>query len=134
MKIRLKYTLYSFLSLLIGGVIYILFRSDTYIHSFLNITTLYLSNTDFFGDEIIRYALPDFLWGFSLSMMVYAVLLPNKKKSIYAGMLCAFLGTLWEILQKLSIVTGTFDIIDCLMYISSAVFSYIIYNKTEVSK
>ncbi len=131
MKNRLIYTLQSVISLTFGAIIYILFRKNTYLHGFLNISTPLLSNIEFFADNLIRYALPDFLWCYSFTMMIYAVLMPQKKKGIYAGVFCAFSGIFWEILQKLSVVSGTFDLIDCAMYIFASYYSYKIYNKRE---
>ncbi len=129
MKNRCFYIIHSFLSIFIGAFIYIVFRSNTYIHNFLNIKEPLLSNINFYGDQIIRYALPDFLWCYSFTMLIYAILMPVKNKSLIVCISCIIFGILWEILQLLSIITGTFDLIDCFMYILAAIISYIIYIK-----
>ncbi len=134
MKKRCCYLIRAVISLCLGLCIYLFFRQGTYIHKILTISNgFWLSEINFFWDSLVRYALPDFLWGYALSMMLYALWLP-KKKIYLISYVSASLGVMWEILQLLSIAKGTFDIIDCGMYILASWISYISYKKREKSK
>ncbi len=130
MKSRCYCILHSIISLLTGLVIYILFRKNTYIHSALNIfPDMFFANDNFLFDEIIRYALPDFFWSYSLCLGLYSIYLPTGKGKVIIPATACSLGIGWEVMQKLGIASGTFDIIDCLMYVGASLVSYIIYLK-----
>ncbi len=128
MKFRCKYIIHSLTALIIGLAIYILFRRNTYIHSFLNLTDTVYLNVPFYGDIFIKFQLPDFLWGYSLTMALYAVLLPKNSRLPF--FITIFFGTSFEILQHLHIVSGTFDFLDCIMYFLAALISNIVYNRS----
>ncbi len=130
MKSRCYCILHSIISLLVGITIYILFRKNTYIHTYLSISPdMFFGNNKFLLDEVMRYALPDFLWSYSLNFGLYSIYLPNNKWRIIIPVIVSILGFCWEILQKAGLTNGTFDIIDCVMYVGASMVSYIIYLK-----
>ncbi len=134
MKNRVYYLSHSFFSLCVGLSLYLFVRQGTYIHQILHTPIAFgFSEVSFFGDKIVRYAFPDFLWGYALSMVLYALWLPRKKAYIIS-VISALLGIAWELCQLLSIVNGTFDIIDCGMYILASIISYHFYKKREKLK
>ncbi len=133
MKRRCYILVHSVVSLTIGLSCYLLFRRNTIIHKILNCQDLFgLSEKRFFADCQLRYYLPDFLWCYSLSMLLYAVWYPQNKIHLIP-IFSAFFGIVWELLQLLSIVNGTFDLADCTIYILASAFSYYLF-KREKSK
>lgn len=113
-------------ALIIGCVVYIIFRRDTFLHSFLPfLRNNTLSKASFFGDDIFRYYLPDFLWGYSLTAALYALYPPIKKRtSCLPVILSAFVGFVFELLQYFHIFSGTGDPIDVLIYLCAAIVAY----------
>lgn len=131
MKHRLPYILQSLISLTIGGIIYIFLRRNTYIHFIFNIPREFYCNISFPFDNFIRYHLPDFLWCYSMSMALYSILLP-KKSNISICVISMLFGIGLEVLQYLSIISGTFDFIDCIIYVLAAIISNIFYKKRGI--
>ncbi len=133
MKNRVSCILHSVISLGVGGLIYLLFREETYLHSILHMGDGILAGGHFPGDFLVRFYLPDFLWAYSLTMALYAVLLP-RKNSILVVITVGGVGIAWELLQLGGCVSGTFDVFDCLTYLSAAILSNFIFlirtNKT----
>ena len=105
-------------SLLIGLIIYVVFRPQTYISlwlgNFLKIK-YYPKNAIF-----ISFYLPDFLWALSLCSCLFAFF-PLKKQIMWLWGAVTFLyGCFWELLQMLSSGFGTADIIDIILYFTAA--------------
>ena len=122
MKIHKKEMFLSLVSLILGLLIYIFFRKGTYIHTLLKIEHPFgLSDLIFFGSDFIKYYLPDFLWAFSLTNALITVSDKTKKEVFIIGFAVILLSALWEILQLLKIVSGTFDFVDCFIYLFAVV-------------
>lgn len=122
MKIHKKEMLLSLVSLILGLLIYIFFRKGTYIHTLLKIHSSFcLSELNFIGSDFIKYYLPDFLWAFSLTNALITVSDKTKKEVFIIGFAVILLSALWEILQLLKIVSGTFDFVDCFIYLFAVV-------------
>ena len=128
-NIRFKFILFSLLFLLIGLLIYLFFRSDTIIHSFLpSSNNLKLEkihpiiNKSFFID-VLRFYIVDFLWGAALSFSLCAIACKLDSLHIILYSILSFcLGVLYEIFQYFSIFPGTFDVADICMYAVAAIF------------
>lgn len=82
-----------------------------------------------FAGEIswLRNYLPDGLWAFSFGYAFLLLWQPRPKSFLHLVPLLFLVG--FEFLQYLEIITGTFDLIDCLIYIlfylsASIVFYY----------
>lgn len=114
----------SVASLLLGAVIYLVFRSDTYIHKIIDVPLNFItSESDLILLNFLRFYFADALWAYSLTFAL--AIFSNE----YFAPLCAtFCGILWELSQKLGITKGTFDYADIAMYFfASSVAGIIIY-------
>ena len=117
--------------LLLGGLIYVIYRADTLImfswfHQFRlqGITDAFRSNTFLQKLAIpdwIKFSLPDALWLFSFT---YTMLLfwdfTITKQSIVWICLAPVVGLVSELGQLVNIIPGTFDIIDLILLILAA--------------
>ncbi len=111
----------SIISLFAGLLIYILFRKNTYINRMIEI--------DFqFNDHVIidymRFYFVDALWAYSLVFSLSIII--NEKIS---GIIVAIFSIGWEICQKTSIVAGTFDFLDIVMYLLASTIAVMIIYK-----
>ncbi len=120
-------------SLTAGAFLYGIFRQDTYIGKLL-------AGFGFPGAAaqgplpgFFSWYFPDFLWMFSLTCTVFAILLPNGKALLFWCGVCCVWGILWEVLQLLSAVSGTADWWDVCMYII-AVFTAGMINHLKRGK
>lgn len=124
------------LSLLCGGLIYLLFRPEAYVSVFFNgfiALDGLRSSLSFVSCDLINYYLVDYLWGYALCCGFVAVFLPQKQNlpcCVSAGF---GLGVVWEVLQSFDAVNGTGDMIDILMYLLAAL-SAIFVNLKEKEK
>lgn len=115
----------AFILFSLGGFIYIAFRStslrmfgwfnDLGLHDYI-MNVRILSNSIQLH-EIIKYCIPDGLWTLSYILFMDAIWSPNVNTQVFFGSIIPVIGCISEILQKLSVIKGTFDIIDLLCYI-----------------
>ena len=128
------------LPILLGGIIYVIFRTKslTMFSWFENlglsslVTILRDKFTSFKGfvPSWFYYSLPDGLWMYSFSSSF--IIFINGKKSIFLWLLIPlFTGPVVEILQLLELFPGTFDIIDIFFYIL-AIFISLTFNKKQL--
>lgn len=127
LKNRVFSAIQSAVALVAGLFIYLFLRSDTHIHSFLsaysipllsNIKTLEANGVFF---DFLKYYFADFLWGFALAAALCTIAPQfSKKHIIKSGLISFACGLVFEILQKFSVVGGTFDFADIFMYFASA--------------
>lgn len=135
MSLRKKNFTVSAGSLLFGAMLYILFRSDSYIGKaaaeFSCVETLQLLLQPLDCD-LLRYYLPDLFWGLSLGCgltMIYGA------GGLLCPMLAFYCGCIWESLQVMGIVSGTGDWLDVLMYLlGSAVCAQINLKERTMKK
>ena len=117
-KNKITFYIFGILSLFIGGIIYIVFRENTYISKLFNnyiFVSKLKNHLPFLDNNFIKYYFPDYLWAFSLSNGLHIIYLPNFKNSLLCTLVVWACGTIYELLQFLNIVSGTYDIIDILM-------------------
>lgn len=126
-------------TLVLGGMLYLSFRSDTLVmFSWLDkinllepISELRLITLPFLDNlpNWFLYSLPDGLWLFSY-LCVLLVIWDNRisKQNIQWFLLVPLLAMFSEIGQIFGIVPGTFDIIDLLFYFGGAVLPVLIYT------
>ena len=127
-----KNTLLSILALVIGCMLYVWFRPNTYISRLLgwmNTTQAPPFCSPFIRD-LFRFYLPDFLWAFSLSCGLIAIHNPGTTGIIICALAAFLLGAVWELLQHLGVVSGTADIHDAIMYLLASTLC-IIFNVKE---
>lgn len=127
MNVRVKMFLICLMGLCIGTVIYLFSRPDAYI-SIVILKILNLENTKAFLPIIISYYLPDFLWAISLCSGLFVIYPLDSRKGVVWGVVTFLYGFLWEALQLFSIVSGTADIIDVLLYLAAALTVVVINN------
>lgn len=120
-------------ALVIGALIYILFRSDTYISKiaskFLGIRNIQ-NRLSLLNSNLIKYYLPDFLWAFSLACMLQVSLKELSFGRMVSGFVAIACGVIWECLQALDVISGTGDLWDVAMYLLAGLLSiYINYKE-----
>lgn len=129
------------ITLLISGLIYILFRSSSllmfYWYNTLGIKnclknirnyTIPLSNK---SPEWIIFSLPDGLWIFSyVSFMLLIWKNTISKQSIFWILAIPIIAISSEIGQFLGLVIGTFDITDLILYILGVILPFIFFKKS----
>lgn len=130
MKKRLFWLSLSGTALLTGALLYGLCRQDTYIGAFLGeLLPIRISpQNPLYG--AFSWYIPDFLWMFSLTCTLFAVLLPKGKKQILWCVISCLWGILWELAQGTDLTAGTADLWDVFMYIM-AVFSAAMINNLK---
>ena len=134
MKTRILATCHMAAALGIGCLLYLFLREGTYLHQILHAQGIW-SRTAFFGDRLFRYYLPDFLWGYALSMGLYALYPPQGKRSdLLPALTAAVVGGAYEIAQWCGWVRGTGDVVDGLLYLYAAVAAYKIISLKEERK
>ena len=123
-------------SLAIGGTIYIVCKPDSHISNlFDNVYIIEILRDSFskINCSILYFYVPDFLWGFSLTCGLVAIL-TNKYIDIFiCGFIALICGVIWEVLQYFNIASGTFDFLDILMYLSAAIV-VVIFNLRSFKK
>jgi hypothetical protein len=141
MKNKSLHLLIGLLPTIIGGFIYIIYRSDSLLmfkwfdylglESIINI----LRNSSIANiklPDILIYSIPDALWIFSFT---YIMLLlwdfKISKQSIIWILIGPIIGIGSELLQYISIIPGTFDINDLILSTISAIlpFSFLTFKK-----
>ena len=131
-------------TLLLGGLIYILFRQDTLkmfswfdnINVSAAISELRLCTVPLSGHfpNWFLYSLPDGLWLFSYLSVLLAVW-DNviSKHNIHWLLLVPMVAIFSEIGQLFEIVPGTFDILDLTFYLGGTLLPILIYTNSIYS-
>ena len=124
----------SAFALILGAILYGLYRQDTYVGGIAgNIIGVSLPVGNAFS-VCAAYYLPDFLWMFSMVCALFAVTLPEGSLTICLCCLAAFLGIAWELMQLWDFVSGTADVHDVFLYsmavISAAIISSLKKRRT----
>ena len=132
------------LPLILGGLIYILFRSDSllmfqwfdYIGLQQSITTARQSFGHIYLPSWIIYSLPDALWIFSfISIMLTIWRDKFTRQSIFWIFIAPTIGILSEIGQAFHFIRGTFDIIDLTLILIASTIPFLILikkSKTQI--
>ena len=132
-------------TLLLGGLIYILFRQDTLkmfswfdnINLSTAISELRLFTVPFSGHfpNWFLYSLPDGLWLFSYLSVLLAVW-DNviSKHNIHWLLLVPMVAIFSEIGQLFEIVPGTFDIFDLIFYLLGTVLPVLIFTNSKTPR
>lgn len=126
------------LTLIIGGLIYILFRTDSLVMfkwfaalsldkpiEYLRDSTLTVKNhlPDWF-----LFSLPDGLWIFSYITLTLMIWGKVNKQNLFWIFFIPFIAVSSELGQLFNIVPGTFDTIDLIFYIAGAVFPLVFFK------
>lgn len=119
--------MYSFAALAVGALLYGVYRQDTYVGQYLGRVLQLRLYPNGVLSAVAAWYLPDYLWMFSMNCALFAVILPQGRKTLIWCGLALFCGVLWEVLQWCAVIPGTGDWWDILMY-SLAVFMAAIIN------
>ena len=120
--------------LFLGLLIYLFFKHGTYI----NVIFHYESNIHLGGllGRIIQSWSTDILWAYSLTCLIFYLSQPFSespiKYVIFVGEAIFFI--FMELLQKFSVINGTFDIIDIITEIFTLFFAVFICKKVISAK
>jgi hypothetical protein len=113
------------LTLLLGILIYLLFRPDNLIYNNFFSSPIKLSieiNSKL--TNFLIYSLPNGLWSLSYSQLIFHINKVKSLKTILLSSVMVFFGISIEILQIHGFINGTFDFYD--------IFSYIILYLTII--
>lgn len=131
----------SFAALLVGGLIYILFRTSSlkmfawYETIGLRSLTIALRKLTFpFAYKIpewILFSLPDGLWIFSyVSLMLFIWNNTVSVKNLFWVLIIPLLAIGSEIGQGLGLIPGTFDLADLLLYVLGITLPFLLFTKS----
>ncbi|MBQ7960070.1 MAG: hypothetical protein IJ285_02520 [Clostridia bacterium] len=115
---NVKYFLLGLASLLLGLLLYLLFRPRTHISVFvLRLLPFDIPKAFSTADiPFFTFYLADYLWAFSLSCWLRCIFI-DKSQNLLRLAIVSLAGTTYEILQYLDIISGTGDAWDCLLYL-----------------
>lgn len=132
--------LHVILPLICGALIYFLFRrSNLAIFSWFD-NTLNDVVVKYMGVGLkwslnlpswLIYSLPDGLWAYSLSYTIISIW-NNSLKPIFVIIITCSLAELFEIMQFIGLVPGTFDLIDFVLSIVAVIPAYIAVNHNKL--
>ena len=123
-------------ALLVGGLLYILFRPGTYISSLFNRAPYIIKLRQIclpYASNASKFYTPDFLWAFALGCGLIAICAPKKRGILLCSLLAFLCGVAWELLQYMRVFSGTSDICDIIMYALASALCIII-NLKEIKK
>ena len=111
----------------LGLCVYLLFNQTTYIYSFffffLRFQQITVDNDVL--DMLLKNYCADLLWAISFTFVVQSILMLKPPK-VYLLLFTTVLGVAIEIMQLFSIINGTFDLFDILVYFLGSLISIII--------
>ena len=113
-----KWNIYWWVPLIIGCLIYTLFRTDYIIYNKL-LGNLFkpLTFADTFLERVIVFSLPDGLWAMSYTILIFHIRKDKTVRTIIWSLIIPVIGAFSEIGQFYLLIPGTFDFIDLIMYI-----------------
>lgn len=119
-------------ALILGCLLYILFRPSTYIGGTLDgLTYVHIVRQicSHYASNFSKYYFPDFLWAFSLGCGLIAIHNPQKSGVIICVLFAFLCGVAWELLQHFNVLNGTGDIHDVIMYLLAGAICIFINSK-----
>lgn len=119
-----------FLSLFVGLIIYVFLRPETYISDFVStrVKTFCIDKEIVFF-QFFKYYFVDALWAYAMTFSL-AIFIDEKISCVISICVCI----VWELFQLFSIVNGTFDFVDIIMYLAAVIIAVLIiffYKKGE---
>lgn len=120
-----------FLPLAVGLCIYLFFRKGTYINLVSGIEFNFALKSGF--GVFVKSWLCDILWSYSLTYSLYLVLCAFEHRILISAIISICVGTVFELLQLLPSVAGTFDILDILFQIAAVLLAVALIKRREKS-
>ena len=81
-----------------------------------------IASANTFLQRIIVFSLPDGLWAMSYTMLIFHLRKDKTVRTLIWSIIIPIVGILSEISQYYSLIPGTFDIIDLIMYFIFPIF------------
>ena len=124
--------------MLVGGVIYILFREQNILmfrwFDFLGFDYLTTHSKEaFYNNNMlpfwVKYSLPDGIWVYSMTSLMLIIWHNNTSSFKYIWILIGpFFGLFLELGQLVNIISGTYDHIDLLFTIFFSIIPFLIFK------
>lgn len=129
------YILNIIIPLVLGLVLYLSFRRDSYI-AILVSKYIYLpiSPESLIPDGLkafLRNFVSDILWAYALSFAVVLTIGYSKKRMWFSALICLSFIVTTELFQKIDIFHGTFDVLDILFETLSICLALLFINTYE---
>lgn len=129
----------SFMLLLVGGLLYVTFRTDELLMFKVidalglgDVTASYRSSVNLVLPAWVVYCLPGALWSAAYILLADVIMRNHTvKERLVAASIIPMIGLLSELLQITGLMPGTFDVIDVVAYTLPYVL-YVIVIKTIV--
>lgn len=126
-KLRVLTLIIGLLSIILGGSIYLFFRSETLLmFGWLKSMGIYdaisAMRTETCDGGWLIYSLPDGLWLFSYILIMSALWSFDVRKTMLYSAPLVIIAIGSELLQLPHLISGTFDVIDLLCYIGASIF------------
>ncbi len=137
MSNKIFFAISGLVSLAIGGIMYVLFRENSYIARIFDGIYLVEQAREVLSVPCTRFLscyIPDYLWGYSLCCMLVVIAARDMKTAILCAIATMTVGTAWEVLQFLNIVGNTGDICDIIIYLLAALTVLLIFIKRRKGK
>ena len=126
----------ALLPILLGGLIYLIFRQDIIALSLIPADWLHIIkinlNDECAATYFFLYCLPDALWYSSLLLLQLPYTQSIQGKGLFG--LSVFLPFIMEFCQKFGIISGTFDWWDIVAYLIVLTLILLIWNQKKVFK
>ena len=135
MSKRFFWSLLGIASLLLGFLIYLLFRPYTYVAVSLQKYPFMKSLQEMarpYCNPFLQFYLGDYLWGFALGCGLQTIYVAERLDKIWIAVIVFLSGTVWELLQFGGITSGTGDFLDVIMYFLASLTIMIICKKERL--
>lgn len=137
MSNKVFFAVNGMLSLTIGGIMYVLFRENSYVAQMFDGIWLVERAREVLSVPFMRFLscyIPDYLWAYSLCCVLVVIAARDTKNTIWCMVVTMSVGTVWEILQFLNILGNTGDICDIIIYLVAALTVLLIFIKRRKRK
>lgn len=137
-KYKAIYFINIILPLLFGGIIYILFKENTYINKcfdmlfHFDLAEIVIKNRYVY--LVLICWLSDILWSYSLTFASDLVLFQYKNHNIISLIISSLFSILIEVLQYLNVIAGTFDWLDILFELLAIFIAFLIITNVKESQ
>ena len=116
---KLKYFLLGLVAIVLGLLIYLIFRPNTYVSVSMKMFLKIDMPVEFsnYNVPFLKYYFADYLWAFAFSCWLRCILFDVRKRDDLCFFIVGITGILYEFMQFFGVVSGTGDIYDCLLYL-----------------
>jgi len=132
--LTILYLMNGCISIVLGGIIYLFTAKEIIFLSYLekicgiDLRRFSIKNISPFL-LAVRYYMPDFLWAYSFVFFLFLInkCIVGKLKKIMLTVVT--LGAVFEVLQKMNVINGYFDLADILVEATGVIFACYVIKK-----